>query len=122
MLTRHCHYPLPDNRWFIIQRRSPALSYDVSLLIKILQQILLRILPVFCYLKRKIYSGHSPPIDNLLVREAKPVVPPYVTYSLTSSGMGLRSVLYAMALWAIEENGEDIACFPKKLEDFPGVA
>src|ERR1700743_99380 len=41
--------------------------------------------------------------DNLVIREAKPVVPPYVTYSLTESGMGLRDVLYGMAVWAIEE-------------------
>lgn len=38
--------------------------------------------------------------DNLLIREAKPVVPPYVTYTLTESGMGLKNVIGAMSEWA----------------------
>ncbi|MGA9639511.1 winged helix-turn-helix transcriptional regulator, partial [Flavobacterium sp.] len=36
-------------------------------------------------------------IDGLVLREALPVVPPHVTYSLTDSGEALRPVLYAMA-------------------------
>ncbi len=38
--------------------------------------------------------------DGLLIREAKPVVPPYVTYRLTSSGSELETVINAMAEWA----------------------
>lgn len=41
--------------------------------------------------------------DNLIVREAKPVVPPYVTYSLTPSGHGLQPIINAMAAWAFED-------------------
>src|ERR1700751_383038 len=39
--------------------------------------------------------------DNLITREAKPVVPPYVTYSLSEAGRELQLVLHAMANWAI---------------------
>ncbi|MDN5287551.1 MAG: helix-turn-helix transcriptional regulator [Mucilaginibacter sp.] len=59
--------------------------------------------------------------DNLLVREAKPVVPPYVTYSLTTSGLALKPVLYTMAVWAIEESGSNASIYYKSLEDFPGM-
>lgn len=52
--------------------------------------------------------------DNLILRNAKPVVPPFVTYSLTASGQRLQPVLYAMAVWAIEDNNMD-----KSLSDFP---
>jgi len=38
--------------------------------------------------------------DGLVLRESKPVVPPYVTYSLTNSGHDLRPVIDAMAAWA----------------------
>ena len=31
--------------------------------------------------------------DNLLIREAKPVVPPYVTYTLTESGKELETLI-----------------------------
>lgn len=41
--------------------------------------------------------------DNLVIREAKPVVPPYVTYSLTASGHGLQPVIHAMAEWAFKD-------------------
>jgi DNA-binding HxlR family transcriptional regulator len=58
--------------------------------------------------------------DNLVIREAKPVVPPYVTYSLTESGMGLRDVLYGMAVWAIEERKRSSTPIEKNLDDFPG--
>jgi DNA-binding HxlR family transcriptional regulator len=59
--------------------------------------------------------------DNLLVRKAKPVVPPYVTYSLTSSGLALKPVLYTMAVWAIEESGNNASIYYKSLDDFPGM-
>jgi DNA-binding HxlR family transcriptional regulator len=58
--------------------------------------------------------------DNLVVRKAKPVVPPYVTYSLTTSGLALKPVLYTMAVWAIEESGKNASIYYKSLEDFPG--
>jgi DNA-binding HxlR family transcriptional regulator len=41
--------------------------------------------------------------DNLLTREAKPVVPPYVTYTLTDSGRELDSVIKAMSMWAFKD-------------------
>ncbi|MCE7060669.1 helix-turn-helix domain-containing protein [Dyadobacter sp. CY343] len=41
--------------------------------------------------------------DNLLTREAKPVVPPYVTYTLTDSGKELDSVIKAMSMWAFKD-------------------
>ncbi|CAG5067294.1 hypothetical protein DYBT9623_00014 [Dyadobacter sp. CECT 9623] len=41
--------------------------------------------------------------DNLLTREAKPVVPPYVTYTLTESGKELDSVIKAMSMWAFKD-------------------
>jgi len=40
--------------------------------------------------------------DNLLIREAKPVVPPFVTYRLTGAGKGLIPVIDAMAGWALQ--------------------
>lgn len=38
--------------------------------------------------------------DGLVLREAKPVVPPYVSYSLSDSGRKLLPVIDAMAAWA----------------------
>jgi DNA-binding HxlR family transcriptional regulator len=43
--------------------------------------------------------------DGLLRREAKPVVPPYVTYRLTPSGLALKPVLDAMIIWAMDFPG-----------------
>jgi len=43
--------------------------------------------------------------DGLLQREAKPVVPPYVTYRLTPSGLALKPVLDAMIVWAMDFRG-----------------
>jgi DNA-binding HxlR family transcriptional regulator len=43
--------------------------------------------------------------DGLLQREAKPVVPPYVTYRLTPSGLALKPVLDAMIGWAMDFPG-----------------
>lgn len=58
--------------------------------------------------------------DGLLIRKSKPVVPPYVTYELSKSGKALRSILYAMAEWAVNNSGEFTNTFTLKLEDFPG--
>ena len=41
--------------------------------------------------------------DNLLVREAKPVVPPFVTYTLTEAGKELETVIEEMAKWAYKD-------------------
>lgn len=41
--------------------------------------------------------------DGLLIRKAKPVVPPFVTYELSTSGKGLLPVLEAMAAWAFQD-------------------
>lgn len=41
--------------------------------------------------------------DKLVVREARPVVPPFVTYKLTPAGQGLQPVIDAMAQWAFKE-------------------
>jgi DNA-binding HxlR family transcriptional regulator len=41
--------------------------------------------------------------DGLVIREAKPVVPPFVTYRLSNAGNGLLPVIEAMAFWAFQE-------------------
>jgi DNA-binding HxlR family transcriptional regulator len=41
--------------------------------------------------------------DKLVIREAKPVVPPFVTYRLSVAGRGLQPVIKAMAEWAIKD-------------------
>ena len=41
--------------------------------------------------------------DGLVIRTAKPVVPPHVTYNLSESGKGLIPVIHAMAEWAFKE-------------------
>lgn len=41
--------------------------------------------------------------DGLVIRTAKPVVPPHVTYNLSESGKGLIPVIHAMAEWAFTE-------------------
>ena len=41
--------------------------------------------------------------DQLIIRESKPVVPPFVTYSLTNSGKKLKPIIDAMAAWAVED-------------------
>jgi DNA-binding HxlR family transcriptional regulator len=40
--------------------------------------------------------------DNLLHRKALPVIPPFVEYSLTTSGKELKPVLDAMVGWALK--------------------
>ena len=57
--------------------------------------------------------------DGLVIRKARPVVPPYVTYELSKSGKELRPVLYAMAEWALNNGGEQLSQFSKQMEDFP---
>ncbi len=59
--------------------------------------------------------------DELIVRKAKPVVPPYVTYSLSSAGKRLHPVLYAMAVWAVESETKNKKLTYKKLAEFPGM-
>jgi len=59
--------------------------------------------------------------DNLVKREAKPVVPPFVTYSLTPSGVRLHKVLYAMAAWSVEDSRLNANDIYKDLGDFPVV-
>lgn len=41
--------------------------------------------------------------DNLVLRKAEPVVPPHVTYWLSTAGQKLTPVLNAMAKWAIDD-------------------
>ena len=41
--------------------------------------------------------------DQLIIREAKPVVPPFVTYKLSAAGKGLFPVIDAMANWAFQD-------------------
>jgi DNA-binding HxlR family transcriptional regulator len=43
--------------------------------------------------------------DGLIIRKAKPVVPPYVTYQLSKSGLELYPVMRAMGEWAIKDSG-----------------
>jgi DNA-binding HxlR family transcriptional regulator len=57
--------------------------------------------------------------DNLIIRKAKPVVPPYVTYSLSAAGKRLHPVLYAMAVWAVESTTKNSKLTHKKLSEFP---
>lgn len=57
--------------------------------------------------------------DELIIRKAKPVVPPHVTYELSEKGKALRPVLYAMAEWAVLNGGIQSEQFQKQMEDFP---
>lgn len=41
--------------------------------------------------------------DKLIIREAKPVVPPYVSYSMTRAGFGLQPIIESMAAWAFAD-------------------
>lgn len=58
--------------------------------------------------------------DGLIIRDVKEGKMPIVRYSLSASGLGLRPVLYAMAVWAIGESGVDPAMRYKSLDEFPG--
>jgi DNA-binding HxlR family transcriptional regulator len=42
--------------------------------------------------------------DKLINRKSLPVVPPYVEYSLTKSGLALKPVLNEMVCWAEKNN------------------
>ncbi|RYY59110.1 MAG: transcriptional regulator [Chitinophagaceae bacterium] len=42
--------------------------------------------------------------DDLVVRKAKNVVPPFVEYSLGASGETMKPLLHQMADWAISDN------------------
>jgi len=57
--------------------------------------------------------------DGLIIRKAKPVVPPYVTYELSKAGKALRPVLHAMAVWAVNNSGKQSNLFSKQLSEFP---
>jgi DNA-binding HxlR family transcriptional regulator len=46
--------------------------------------------------------------DNLIIRQAKAVVPPFVIYSLSPSGQELQPVLQSMADWAVRDNEKAI--------------
>ncbi|SHH76827.1 winged helix-turn-helix transcriptional regulator [Chryseobacterium oranimense] len=41
--------------------------------------------------------------DGLIIRTAKPVVPPHVTYELSKAGLKLAPVIDAMADWAFQD-------------------
>lgn len=41
--------------------------------------------------------------DDLVLRTAEPVVPPFVTYSLTQAGAKLQPILNAMAVWGLDD-------------------
>ncbi len=57
------------------------------------------------HITEKMLIQHLKQLENdaLLIREAKPVVPPYVTYTLTDAGRELESVINAMAEWAYRD-------------------
>jgi DNA-binding HxlR family transcriptional regulator len=42
--------------------------------------------------------------DQLVIREAEPVVPPVVTYSLSPAGDELKPLMSAMAEWAVRDS------------------
>ena len=46
--------------------------------------------------------------DNLIIRKAEPVVPPFVTYKLSDAGQKLTPVLNAMAAWGMEDYQSNI--------------
>lgn len=52
--------------------------------------------------------------DNLVIREARPVVPPFVTYRLTDAGRGLLPVIDAMAAWSFKERKGGFKAKPTK--------
>lgn len=42
--------------------------------------------------------------DNLIIRKAEQIVPPVVTYSLSTAGNELEPVMNAMVAWAIKDH------------------
>ena len=61
-------------------------------------------------ISEKVLIQHLKQLENdgLLRREAKPVVPPYVTYQLSPSGRALKPVLDAMVVWAKHDLTENM--------------
>ncbi|MBA4166819.1 MAG: helix-turn-helix transcriptional regulator [Chitinophagaceae bacterium] len=43
-------------------------------------------------------------VDDLVIRTAEPVVPPFVTYRLSTAGYELKPVMNAMADWALRDS------------------
>ena len=41
--------------------------------------------------------------DQLIIRESRPVVPPFVTYTLSPSGKKLKPIIDAMAAWSVDD-------------------
>jgi DNA-binding HxlR family transcriptional regulator len=41
--------------------------------------------------------------DDLIIRKAEPVVPPFVTYKLSAAGESLTPIMMAMADWAVKD-------------------
>ena len=74
------HLSTGDKRYSELKRAIPAVSEKV--LIQHLKQL---------------------EADQLIIREAKPVVPPYVTYKLSTAGIGLQPVIHTMAEWAFKD-------------------
>lgn len=74
------HLSTSDKRYSEIKRAIPAITEKV--LIQHLKQL---------------------EADGLIIREAKAVVPPHVTYRLSTSGKGLFPVIDEMAKWAMKE-------------------
>ena len=59
--------------------------------------------------------------DHLVIRRSQQVVPPHVTYELSTEGRALRKALYAMAEWAVANGGKQSKMFSKQLSDFPSA-
>jgi DNA-binding HxlR family transcriptional regulator len=47
--------------------------------------------------------------DNLIIRKAEPVVPPFVTYKLSKAGEQLTPVMNAMVEWARNDHAANAA-------------
>ncbi|KPH12395.1 helix-turn-helix domain-containing protein [Chryseobacterium sp. ERMR1:04] len=69
-----------DKRYSVLKRAIPAVTEKV--LIQHLKQL---------------------EADGLVIRIAKPVVPPHVTYELSKAGKGLIPVIHQMAEWAFKD-------------------
>lgn len=48
--------------------------------------------------------------DGLIIRIARPVIPPHVTYKLSEAGEGLIPVIEKMAEWAFQDMKGQYAC------------
>ena len=55
--------------------------------------------------------------DNLVHRNALPVIPPFVEYSLTDSGKELKPVLDAMVSWALKNREKTSLSLSPVMED-----